>query len=128
MERSWRCRPPPFNKIKMKVSCFMLLLMMFFAMTLQDHQPSIGYKAMALVLDRSPEMGKVKIASTDHFSTEVKVRQLGRRSRRPIPSPPPPKPNKFVHWRWVVTPPPPLPSSPPPPSPLSSSNRAWILE
>ncbi|KAI5554538.1 hypothetical protein POPTR_019G015900v4 [Populus trichocarpa] len=108
----------------MKVSCFMLLLMMFFAMTLQDHQPSIGYKAMALVLDRSPEMGKVKIASTDHFSTEVKVGQLGRRSRRPIPSPPPPKPNRLVHWRWVVTPPPPMSSSPPPPSPLSLSKGA----
>jgi hypothetical protein len=136
MERFWRCRPPPFNKIKMKVSCFMLLLMMFFAMMLQDHQPSIGSKAMALVLDRSPEMGKVKIASTNHFSTEVKVGQRGRRSRRAIPSPPPPKPNRLGRWKWVVppvfgappTPTPPMPSSPPPPSPLSSSKGAWILE
>jgi len=97
--------------------------MICLAMMLQGHQPSIGYKAMALVLDRSPEMGKVKIASTNHFSTEVKVGQLGRTSRRAIPSPPPPKPNRSVHW-WVVTPPPPIPSLPPPPSPLSSSKGA----
>ncbi|KAL9381823.1 hypothetical protein Peur_024858 [Populus x canadensis] len=108
----------------MKVSCFLLLLMICLAMKMLDHQPSTGYKAMALVSDGSPEMGKVKIASTNHFSTEVKVRQLGRRPRRAIPSPPPPKTNRLGHWRWVVTPPPPMPALPPPPSPLSSYKGA----
>ncbi|KAL9381824.1 hypothetical protein Peur_024859 [Populus x canadensis] len=105
------------------------------AMKMLDHQPSTGYKAMALVSDGSPEMGKVKIASTNHFSTEVKVGQRGRRHRRAIPSPPPPKPNRLGRWKWIVppvfgapptpTPTPPMPSSPPPPpSPLSSSKGA----
>ncbi|CAK7341093.1 unnamed protein product [Dovyalis caffra] len=58
---------------------------------------------MALVSDRSLEMGTVKIASTKHFSTEVKV-EKGRRLRRSIPSPPPPKPNRLGRWRWVIPP------------------------
>ncbi|KAF9660813.1 hypothetical protein SADUNF_Sadunf19G0002700 [Salix dunnii] len=101
------------------------------------HQLSIGCKAMALVSDRSPELGRASIASTSHFSAEVKVGQLGRSLRRAVPSPPPPQPNRWRgHWvvpsppppppnrwrgHWVVPPPPesggPL-TPPPPPMPL----------
>ncbi|KAB5512033.1 hypothetical protein DKX38_029061 [Salix brachista] len=107
---------------KMQVSYFMLLLMIFFAPMLPDHQLSIGYRAMAFVSDRSPELGRASIASTSHFSAEVKVGQLGRSLRRAVPSPPPPQPNRWRgHWRWLVPPPPesggPL-TPPPPPMPL----------
>ena len=124
----------------MQVSCFMIiLLMIFFATMLPDHQLSIGCKAMPLVLDRSPELGRASIASTSHFSAEVKVGQLGRSLRRAVPSPPPPRPNRWGHWRWVVPqppesggpltpPPPPMPLLLPPSSPPSSSHGAWILE
>ncbi|CAK7341095.1 unnamed protein product [Dovyalis caffra] len=110
--------------MKMKVCCFLLLLMIL-AVILLYHQPSIAYKAMALVSDRSLEMGTVKIASNKHFSTEVKV-EKGRRLRRSIPSPPPPKPNRLRSWLFPpkhgASPPPPLPIPPllpPPPPPLS---------
>lgn len=121
---------------KMQVSCFMLLLMIFFAPMLPDHQLSIGYRAMAFVSDRSPELGRASIASTSHFSAEVKVGQPGRSLRRAVPSPPPPQPNRWRgHWTLVsppppesggplTPPPPPMPLLLPPSSPPSSSHGA----
>jgi hypothetical protein len=68
-----------------------------------------------LALDRSDrESGTVKIASTEHFTAEVKVKPESRR-RVGTPKVSSPKPNTRPHIRPRIFPPPP----PPPPPPAS---------
>jgi hypothetical protein len=72
---------------------------------LQIYHPSTGINIMLSLDSSDRESGTVKIASTEHFTAEVKVKTESRRVGTPKLSSP--KPNTKPHYRPRIFPPPP---------------------